>query len=283
MRIIEIASGDGDVVETAFKVLGGEQTDVTCLDISMPAIEILRRRFTAVNGLVADALHIPLVSSSFDVVCSQFGIEYAGVAAFSEAGRLVAPGGHMALLIHHRSGAIHRECSASVDAVARLNASEFIPRSITMFEAGFATGQGADRRPYDLAAQDLLPAYRELERIMQNHGAHVAGDTLLRLYNDVDRIHQHMERYDPAEIIRWLERLDGELDAYAGIMNAMRDSALAESQFLAVSNTLKHAGLNLQQALPLSCDDLELPLAWALIAYRPPQCDECNTQKRAAQ
>jgi hypothetical protein len=129
--------------------------------------------------------------------------------------------------------------------------------------------RGADRSPYDAAAQDMLPAYRELERIMQRRGKHVAGDTLLRLYEDVDTIHQHMEQYDPAEILRWLAKMDTELDGYARIMRAMRDAALSEQQFLAVSEAVKDAGLTVQQALPLRGDEVGLPIAWVLTAHRP--------------
>jgi ubiquinone/menaquinone biosynthesis C-methylase UbiE len=272
-RIIDIASGDGAVATFAYDVLGVELADVTCIDISQHAIDLLQKRFPAIHGIASDAISIPLESASFDIVTSQFGVEYAGVAAFIEAARLVAPGGQLAVLAHHRSGAIYRECSASIDAVEKLRACEFIPRSIAMFEAGFAAGRGADPGPYNRAAEDLLPAFRELERIMQDYGMHVAGDTLLRLYQDVDKIHQSMQHYDPAEILQWLSRMDGELDAYAGMMVSMRNAALSEPQFRAVGNELESAGFSLLQALPLTPDDKELPIAWALIANRPPKPD----------
>ena len=272
-KIVDIASGDGAVAESAFNVLGDRFAHVTCLDISRHAVDMLLRRFPAVHGIVANALRIPLASNSFDTVTSQFGVEYAGPAAFGEAARLVAPGGQLAMLVHHRAGRIYKECSASLDAVEKLKVSEFIPRSIAMFEAGFAACRGADRRPYDMAAQNLLPAFRELERVMQHYGMHVAGDILLRLYQDVDKIHQQMEQYDAAEILQWLARLDSELDAYTGIMDSMRDVALSEAQFRAVCDALVGAGLSLQQALPLQCDEQESPIAWALIANRPPPPD----------
>jgi SAM-dependent methyltransferase len=268
-KMMDIGSGDGAVVATAVDTLGDDSLDLTCLDISRHSVDLLRQRYPDVDGIVADALCIPLESGSFDLVTSQFGVEYAGTAAFGEAARLVAPGGQLALLVHHRSSIMYEDCSASLEAVEGLRACQFISRSMTLFETGFASLQGADRRPYDSAAQDLLPAYRELERIMQRYGKHVAGDTLLRLYEDVDTIHQHMERYDPAEILQWLTRLDSELDVYARIMGAMRDAALTAPQFLAICAAVKNAGLTMQQALPLHGDEVGLPIAWVLIANRP--------------
>jgi ubiquinone/menaquinone biosynthesis C-methylase UbiE len=268
-KMIDIGCGDGAVVAAAIDTLGYDSLQLTCLDISRHSLGLLRQRYPDVHGIVADALHVPLDSGSFDLVTSQFAVEYAGTAAFGEAVRLVAPGGQLALLVHHRSSVMYEDCSASLDAVEGLKACQFITRSITLFETGFATLQGADRMPYDSAAQDMLPAYRELERIMQRHGKHVAGDTLLSLYQDVDVIHQHMERYDAAEILQWLTRINSELDGYVRIMGAMRDSALSEPQFLAVSEAVKDAGLTVQQALPLRSDEIGLPIAWVLTAHRP--------------
>jgi SAM-dependent methyltransferase len=276
-NIIDIASGDGAVVEFAVKVFSRETADITCIDISRHAVEMVAKRFPTVNGIVANALRVPLKSNSFDIVASQFGVEYAGVAAFSEAARLLAPGGQLALLVHHRSGTIYKECSASLDAVEKLKASNFIPLSIAMFEAGFAACRGTDPGPYNTAAEKLLPAFRELERIMQHYGMHVAGDTLLRLYQDVDKIHRSMEHYDPAEILQWLARLNSELDGYAGMMQAMRDAALSNSQFVAVCEALTSAGLSLQEAQPLACDDQELPIAWAILAHRPATAKESES------
>jgi ubiquinone/menaquinone biosynthesis C-methylase UbiE len=268
-KMIDIGCGDGAVVAAAADTLGDECLQLTSLDISRHSLDLMRQRYPDVDGVVADALHIPFDSWSFDLVTSQFGVEYAGRAAFVEAARLVAPGGQLALLVHHRASIMYEDCSASLDAVEVLKACQFIARSITLFETGFAMLRGADRSPYDAAAQDMLPAYRELERIMQRRGKHVAGDTLLRLYEDVDTIHQHMEQYDPAEILRWLAKMDTELDGYARIMRAMRDAALSEQQFLAVSEAVKDAGLTVQQALPLRGDEVGLPIAWVLTAHRP--------------
>jgi len=276
-KIIDIGSGDGAIVAAAIDTLGDDSVDLTCLDISRHALELLLQRYPDVDGIVANALHVPLASESFELVTSQFGVEYAGAAAFEEAARLVAPGGQLVLLAHHRSSVMYEDCSASLDAVEGLKACQFITRSIALFEAGFATLQGADRRPYDSAAQDLLPAYRELERIMRRYGKHVAGDTLLRLYEDVDNIHQHMERYDAAEILQWLARMDGELDGYTRIMGAMRDAALDEPQFRAVCEAVKDTGLTVQQALPLHSDDIGLPIAWVLTATRPSGQDANQT------
>jgi SAM-dependent methyltransferase len=129
-----------------------------------------------VHGLVCDARSIPLQSETFDIVTSQFGVEYAGVEAIEEAARLLAPGGCLALVLHIREGRIHGECAASLDAITRVQESGFIPLAIAMFRTGFAAVRGANRAPYEAAASGLAPAVAELESVMSQHGEQVAGD-----------------------------------------------------------------------------------------------------------
>ena len=67
-RIIDVASGNGAVVERARAVLGRERPEVTSVDVSAAAIENIRSRFPEVQGMVADARSIPLDSGGFDIV-----------------------------------------------------------------------------------------------------------------------------------------------------------------------------------------------------------------------
>jgi len=225
-KIIDIASGNGAVVERALATFGDEQADFTCLDVSAAAITNIQVRFPQVNGVVTDARAIPFDSGSFDIVSSQFGVEYAGPEAITETARLIASGGRLALLLHNQTGSIHRECVESLDAIVRLQESRFIPYTTAMFDAGFKAVRGADRAPYESAAKQLSPAIRVLENIMKQYGQHVAGDTIARLYHDVNQIHQRIQHYEPDEVLDWLRKMDGELDAYAERMSSMSEAAI---------------------------------------------------------
>jgi SAM-dependent methyltransferase len=48
-----------------------------------------------------DAAALPFADASFDLCMSQYGIEYAGPAAFDEVARVLAPGGIFAGVLHH--------------------------------------------------------------------------------------------------------------------------------------------------------------------------------------
>lgn len=268
LKIIDIASGGGAVVESAKTAFGGQLPDFTCIDISDSAISALNQRFPGVHGVVADARTIPLGSGSYDIATSQFGIEYAGMGAMEELMRLVAPGGQLAVLLHHREGGIFRQCSASLDAVRQMTDAKFIPYAITMFKEGFEVCRGADRARFDAAAKQFMPAIRAMESIMRQHGRHVADGTILRLYQDVRNMHDRMQHYEPSEVLNWLDGMQGEIEAFAGRMASMRDAAIDADTFAELCEKLEDHGFGISRREPLVVPERNVPLAWALIAMR---------------
>jgi SAM-dependent methyltransferase len=267
-RIIDIASGNGAVVERALAAFGDAPADLTCLDVSEAAIKNILDRFPQVDGIVTDARSIPLDSGSFDVVTSQFGVEYAGLEAINEVARLLAKGGQLTLLLHNQAGSIYRECVESLDAIVRLKDSGFIEHAIEMFKAGFEAVRGADRAPYEAAAKKLAPALGALENIMTQYGLDVAGDTICRLYNDVGDIHQKIQHYEPDDVLAWLNSINGELDAYAGRMSSMSESAIDSDSFDQIVDDLRNQEYTIEGAEPLILPNHDLPLAWVLIARK---------------
>ncbi len=268
--LLDIASGNGAVVETALGLFAGRPLDIRCVDLSAAAVANIRRRFPSVQGLVCDARSIPLPSGTCDLVTSQFGVDYAGPGAAAEAARLVTAGGRLALLLHHHSGALYDECVDSLDAVSRLRDADFIPRAIAMFRAGFAAVRGGDRGPYEVAATQLAPAARVLEEIIAERGESVAGGTLATLYAGVARIHDRLPHYDPDDVIAWLTRMDDELAPFAGRLASMLDCALDQEAFDGVCGEIRDAGVTIEQGGPLQAPGGSRPLAWAVVATRSP-------------
>ncbi len=267
-RLLDIATGNGAVVEMALSIFGEGKPIITCVDVSNGAIENVERRFPGVTGIVADALRIPLEDECFDIATSQFGVEYAGADALSEAARMVAPGGRLALMLHIESGSIHKECSDSLGAVGKLQASRFVPLSIELFRTGFEAVRGADRAPYDAAGRELAPAIHAVEQIIDEYGEHVAADTVARLYSDVGRIHSHIQNYDPEEVLGWLGTMESELAAYSGRMSSMTEACLDQAAIDRFAADLRNMSFTLERAEPLVPPGETRPLAWVVIARR---------------
>jgi ubiquinone/menaquinone biosynthesis C-methylase UbiE len=267
-KVLDIASGNGAVVDCALEAFKDIPNEITSLDVSEAAIKNIHTRFPNVRGIVSDACSIPAQAGSFDIVTSQYGVEYAGQEAILEAARLVSDNCVLVLLMHCDSGFIHQECKQSLDAVKRAQTSKFIPLAINMFDAGFKSIGGADRGRYEQAGKELAPAIAELESIMKQYGSDVAGDTISRLYNDVGQIHQRMQHYDVNDVLTWLNRTSEELNAYIKRMSSMSKSAVSTLQFDQIKDDLIAKGFSLETADKLFAPNNQLPMAWVLIAKK---------------
>ncbi len=267
-RLVDVASGNGAVLDAYFSTGQQRGAHIACVDFSSHAIAMLCQKYSGVLGIVADAMRLPVQSKSADLVTSQFGIEYAGLDAFQEAARIVRPGGRVAIVAHHKSGPIFEECNASLLAVREMQSCRFIDYSIEVFETGYASLSGAGRGSYDRATKKLAGAYRVLEQLFTQFGVHVAGNTLSKLYKDVDAIHQKMERYDSREILAWLRRMSVELEAYAERMASMCVAALDETQFHSVCECYGSAGFVFDDQQVIEHSQSDLPLAWVFSASR---------------
>lgn len=267
-RVIDIASGSGSVIEAIESEFGEGVVDISCVDISASAIDALTRRFPQVHGIQSDATSIPLESGSFDLVTSQFGIEYAGVDAFAEAARLVDMGGCVAFLIHHRQGGIYHQCSASAEAISVIRSSQFIHLAREMFEAGFATLQGGERSAFEEAARAFVPALHAVEEVLHRFGREVADGTVVQLYKDVREIHGHLSKYHQDEVIAWLTALDLEIDAFEIRMQSMCAAAIDSTTFLNLVEQLRKFEFSILRAAPLVNANTSRPLAWALVASK---------------
>lgn len=264
-RLIDIASGNGAVIAHALSVFAADSGEFTCVDISERAIINIRERFAGVTGIVCDAAGLPLDSGGYDVVTSQFGIEYAGPGAFDEALRLLTPGGYLAALLHHTGSVIYHNCVADLDAVRRVQESQFIPMAIDLFAAGFDAVRGADRAPYEAAASRLNPAVKSLEAIFDKHGQDIAGGAIARLYGDVSRMHQKITQYKRDDVLDWLSQIGDELESYRGRMASMIEAAIDPGSFAQICKKIQQAGFETVQGGPLHTRDTAAPLAWALV------------------
>ncbi len=268
LRIIDIASGNGAVINCAKIAFGGQPVDFTCLDVSLSAISLAKQLFPGVHGIVADARSIPLDSEEYEIATSQFGIEYAGLDAIDEVARLIAPGGQLALLMHNRTGGIYRQCSTSLKAIEKFQESMFIPHAITLFEEGFAAVRGADRAKYEAAGNQLQVAIRKVESIFEQHGQHVADGTIMKFFSDILKVHSRIQYHDPLEVLNWLNKMQTQVQAFAGRMASMCNVAIDANVFDTLCERLRAQKFEILRSNPLTDPQDDVTYAWVLVAAR---------------
>jgi SAM-dependent methyltransferase len=272
LRILDVACGNGAALGYLFALTGGAggsdyEISAIGLDGSVAALEDLRRRMPHVTTVAADARCIPFREKTFDVVVSQFGVEYAGADAVSGAARMVGPGGTLATVLHLRDGGIYRECARNVEAIDAV--TRLVPAARNAILAGISasTGRGS-RKAFQQADRALAPVVREVESILKACGKDVGGGFIFRLYNDIGHIFRNPSRFVGAEVEAWLERMSGEIAGYRGRMEGMLAAALDETQYNEMVNRVADCGMQIRNR-----DRLRLGEAgdagWILVATSP--------------
>ena len=241
---------------------------MTCVDIAPAAIDSIVSRYPQIEGIVADARNIPLQDGEFDLVVSQYGVEYAGAEAIPEAARLVADGGRLALLIHAEDSMIYAECKRNHDAVQQVIDADFVPLAEQFFDAGFAAVAGADRQAYEAAGKRLAPAIAATEAVMQAYGEDIAGGTVARLYADVGRIHSGLPKFSADEVMPWIRSMQEELSAYRGRMASMLSAALDKEALQTSADRIGDLGLVVEVADAMYPEAGSDSLGWILTARK---------------
>jgi ubiquinone/menaquinone biosynthesis C-methylase UbiE len=271
LRFLDMACGNGAVFEYLAGSVGraGEAKPTmlaVCMDGSGAALEDLRRRRPEVSVVIADVRQAPFAPGGFDLVTSQFGVEYGGPDTPLEAARLVGDGGMLALVLHLKHGGIYRECANNLQAIEAMY--HLLPMARETLDAGIATSHGAGAKAVFLTAdRNFARGVAEVEAVFRQFGKEVATGLIFRLYADIGHIYKNMGRYSQDEVTRWLGRMGEELDSYRERMAGMVESALDGGQLKELERKLERAGLCLRQSQALSLGSLG-DAAWTMVAVR---------------
>ena len=114
-RVLDVAAGGGAVL----KAMHGARPDLQLSGIDAATVGPAAQALGVRGGV--DAGQLPFGDSSFDLVTSQFGLEYCGEAAWREAVRVLKPDGQLQLICHHQDSAAvahNRRRLAAMQAMA---------------------------------------------------------------------------------------------------------------------------------------------------------------------
>jgi len=272
LQFLDAACGHGAVTEIALATadaLAISDMKLACMDYSASAVQALKEKFPGVSGVACDARDTPFSDGPFNIVASQFGLEYAGLEAFEEAARLVATHGVLVALLHIKKGAIFDECAATLSAIQSIQESRLLPLAREAFDAGFAVARGnAPQSRFLEADKNFAPAVEALKQTLRKHGPLLAGSMIHRMGTDLGQMYQRIEAYVPQEFHAWLDRTDAELAAYAGRMQSMVDAALDETEVRNLSERVASKGLTVDTYDMLRMRNNNEPASWIFIARR---------------
>lgn len=272
-QMLDLGAGSGPVIRFALASVSAVGSDsdlhVFALDSSAAALAELRERHRRAACVAADAAYCPFEDRTFDLVTSQFGLEYAGPAAITEAARLVKVGGVLSVVLHLHGGGIYRECAVNLEAINAIRECDLLGCFGRLFEtaatkpkseASNALLRGADEK--------LAQAVTAAEDVFRRLGKDVASGMLFRLYTDVGHMYRRLGAYEPTEVFNWINVMQSELESYSGRMASMLDAALTPVQLEQAVDRFRAAGLAISLRDTLKIGQAAVPAAWLLVASR---------------
>ena len=262
-RVADLACGAGVVLDRAADALGAAASGGALLcgvDYAYHAASALRRRPGAgracLCGVQGRVDQPPFADGAFDIVASQFGLEYAGLDAFAAAARLLAPGGAAQHVIHYKDGGIDRECSGNADILRAVLESGLFEKARAVFDGGDA---GA-------ALTAASEAGGRLKTLLQGEPS-AAKSLLERLLVDIARLLSRRRAYDPRDVRAWLDAMGEEVRQYCARMTAMTQAALDADAVSKAASLITATGCVVEKTEALNSPRRPVPVAW-LLTYR---------------
>ncbi len=285
-RIVDLATGNGALLllARAHAREHGQRFDLTGVDLAdIRPRDALRGRLALFEDLGAIRFvgrtpleRTGLPPAGFDAVISQYGFEYAPPdEAAAEAARLLAPGGTLALVIHHAESALVRQAHAGLEQAHHALASQQLLEHAGRMLRRLQRARTPEARQA-LAADPRAQAEREalnaaLRAVSARAAAPDAGggagfaDFLLRSLRELLERAATLRR---AQIIEALGVIERECRDYQRRMADLVDAACDRQDIDALSAALDAAGLT-----GTGCAELHYRgalMAWTLTAHRPP-------------
>jgi SAM-dependent methyltransferase len=250
---LDLACGGGSVFA---HLPAGSAATLTGADISDEAIKVLTSRFSHVTGVVTPAEKTPFDSASFDLIVSQFGVEYAGLDVFREVARLLKQDGQFIALAHYHEGLIDGRNARNLEDAQLVEESGFIDRAVGVTKAVFSGEAEAISEAQEKFAKPEQLISRAVEQNPQSVHMH--------LYQGFRQLYERRQAYDCADITGWLDGMKEEVRKTITRLAHMREAALSAEDISSVKKTFSEAGFHAIEVEPFVLPNEEKPLAWAM-------------------
>ncbi|HLS84574.1 MAG TPA: class I SAM-dependent methyltransferase [Arenimonas sp.] len=266
LRALDLATGNGAIPRLLWQQRQGRELQIDAVDLAElapawhePAVHT-GIRFHA--GVDMEAL--PFAPATFDLVCSQFGFEYARrEPALAEALRVLRPDGRLALVMHHADSVLVAVARAELANQALLAAPDGLlacAEQALPWIAMANRGEDPGRFPAALSARSRYNlAARALD---QAAAASPAPDLLLQAREQVGRLLASAGQ-DPAPALQALQQYRQALEAARLRTAELVGHALDAAQVQALIAALRQA----RPTAAIACEPLaqaEGLLAWGL-------------------
>lgn len=282
-RFLDVATGNGAVallaLETGDRRAGDlEVHGVDLADIA-PGSRVSDPELAESLGRIhfrgrTAAESLPYDDASFDLVGSQFGVEYSDLSRSTpEIGRVLKAGGRFSAIMHHHDSVLlrsTREELAQLDFV--LHEVKLYLRARNLLRELADGGRGAGDRggkPNPKLEKKRRALGDAMERIRQAAEASTSPNMLLGPARYVHEIFGALERMPAKELLGWLDEARSRVTANRQRLLDMTRAARRESDLDELQERLTKAGFGAVEVVPFYQDDGAL-LGWRVDAGKDP-------------
>lgn len=240
-RILDIATGNGIVLNhaaiagrtlnRAFALTGVDLADIDPLRY-VTSLEDDMRAARFIGGVAAEKL--PFDAADFEVVVSQYGLEYADLQrALSEVARVLAPGGILHWLAHSDASEVvlqHREQAAEVEYL-------LAPRGPVYYMNTFVARQ---RRHKDMqySVKMLNESFAQAFDFCK---AHPPAKVVHQVCSGFADIANRWQAFDPADLAKMLEESERRLLSHGARIQSLLGAVLTPARLEIVKGLLTQA------------------------------------------
>lgn len=256
-KIIDLACGAGSIFAD---LPASQHYELYAADLSPDALKHLKQRLPEVHTHVCSADDLPFEDDFFDVVVSQFGIEYAGQGGFLEAARIVKSGGCLHVLCHIENGYIDSNNRNELDGAKLVKELAFIEKAIAVTSASYATDNATMKNAFEafVAVEPLLAKQvNTSERGVHHH-----------LYHGFKSLFVNKSAYTEQDILSWLQDMQNQIDESILRLTEMRKAACSESDMQQIIEQFAVLGMSLVKCEPFMLPEQTLPVAWYLSSVK---------------
>jgi len=251
--VLDLACGNGAIakqllsINSTLKICAVDKAQIAPHKYLSQAGELASVRFMPET----DICDLPFKSNSFDVVISQFGLEYAPLTeACQSAARVLKSHGKIQLLMHHEDSEILRPTTATLSEIARL-----------LEDQGVIVGiENYLEKKIDLS---------QLESIGQQYLEANAPSTKQisgQIFAGINQIIDEMKT-NPGQARVLLENMNKKLLADQARLQQLWGAALGKEQVFEFEQSLMKSGIDIKFFKPFTIDDEEagkILIGWQL-------------------
>jgi len=178
-QILDIGCGNGPLAKILTDLDPGRGPSWLGIDLANPSPtwltkegELVRERIQFRGGVLAEELPFP--DQSFDLVVSQFGIEYSDLSRSQpEVVRVLRPEGRIAMLVHHNQSLPVIVSRHELRHLAFISETEFLPLAAKMipFMALLSQPDGQQQLIGDPAAIEIRKSFDEAQAHIEQRAA----------------------------------------------------------------------------------------------------------------